>query len=389
MKKQLFVAGMIGVALTFGLVLAGCDNLLDALGAKSEENSSTYRVSYDLGGGGGTPPAERTVASGTSILLPGEGSMTAPDGKEFDGWETGGTTYAVGDSYTVNSDVTFVAQWKNVSGGGGGGPSAPTGVTATALSLSSISVSWNSVSGATSYDVYYEIGSSTTKNFAANVTGTAYTHTGLQPNTTYYYYIKAKNSAGESGYSSFTSSCGATTSSSSGGGSAPSAPTGVTATAQSSSTVSVSWNAVSGATSYKVYYATSSSGSYQLDGTSNTTSYTSSGWSSLSYAYFKVTAVNSAGESAHSSVASAALSGGGSQWPPTNITATFTSTDQVHDNSLSSTSDVKWYKISFSSFANIKIMGVDRQAGSGNTADIVATVYNSTGSIWKSQTNIR
>jgi hypothetical protein len=66
------------------------------------------------------------------------------------------------------------------------------------------------VSTATSYDVYYEIGSSTTKNLAANVTGTSYTHTGLQSGTTYYYYIKAKNSAGSSEYSTL---CSAATSS--------------------------------------------------------------------------------------------------------------------------------------------------------------------------------
>jgi hypothetical protein len=49
--------------------------------------------------------------------------------------------------------------------------------------------------------VYYEIGYSSTKNLAATVTDTSYTHTGLQADTTYYYYIKAVNSAGESDYS--------------------------------------------------------------------------------------------------------------------------------------------------------------------------------------------
>jgi hypothetical protein len=101
------------------------------------------------------------------------------------------------------------------SGGGVTKPNAPYGVTATALSSSSISVSWNAVSGATSYRVYYEIGSSSTKNLAGTAYGTSYTHNSLQANTTYYYYITAVNSAGESGYSSFSS---ATTQSSSGGG---------------------------------------------------------------------------------------------------------------------------------------------------------------------------
>ena len=86
---------------------------------------------------------------------------------------------------------------------GGTAPDAPTGVAASADTTSSITVTWNAVSGATSYDVYFEIGMSSTKNFAANVSGTTYTHTGLTASTTYYYYIKAKNSTGESDFSSF------------------------------------------------------------------------------------------------------------------------------------------------------------------------------------------
>ena len=103
----------------------------------------------------------------------------------------------------------------NGGGGGASAPSAPTGVTATTQSSSSINVSWNSVSEATSYEVYYEIGSSSTKNFASTVYSTSYSHTGLQSSTTYYYYIKAVNDAGSSGYSSYAS---ATTSSGGGGG---------------------------------------------------------------------------------------------------------------------------------------------------------------------------
>jgi uncharacterized repeat protein (TIGR02543 family) len=41
--------------------------------------------------------------------------MTAPAGKEFDGWKAGGTTYARGDSYTVKGNVVFTAQWKDTA----------------------------------------------------------------------------------------------------------------------------------------------------------------------------------------------------------------------------------------------------------------------------------
>jgi len=80
-------------------------------------------------------------------------------------------------------------------------PSTPANVRAVAVSSTSISITWNSVSGVTSYDVYYETGSQPI-TMLSTVPGTSYTHTGLQPNTAYNYYITAKNSAGASNYSS-------------------------------------------------------------------------------------------------------------------------------------------------------------------------------------------
>ena len=200
-----------------------------------------------------------------------------------------------------------VSQAGATTGGGGGttAPATPTNVTATAQSSSSISVSWSAVTGATSYEVYYEVGSSTTKNLVSTVSSTSYTHTGLSASTTYYYYIKAINNAGAS---SFSSSAIATTTSGSGGGTTkPSAPTGVTASNVGSALIPeirISWNSVSGATSYKVYRSSSASGTYSQIGSS--TSYTQlSDISPLNgYNYYKVKAVNSAGESDYSSSAS-------------------------------------------------------------------------------------
>jgi hypothetical protein len=77
----------------------------------------------------------------------------------------------------------------NSNGGGYSVPSAPSSVTATALSSSSIRISWSSVSNADGYEIRYEVGNSTEKNYLTTVSSTSYTHTGLLPNTTYYYYI--------------------------------------------------------------------------------------------------------------------------------------------------------------------------------------------------------
>jgi len=72
-----------------------------------------------------------------------------------------------------------------------GPPKTVTGVTAGATSATSIDVAWNTSDGATAYGVYYEVGSSTTKNLADTVVGQTYTHTGLTADTEYRYFIQA------------------------------------------------------------------------------------------------------------------------------------------------------------------------------------------------------
>jgi len=96
------------------------------------------------------------------------------------------------------------------------------------------------------------------------------------------------------------------------GGSAPSAPTGVSANATSSSSITISWNAVSGATSYTVYRSTSRSGSFSSVGTTSSTSFTNTGLSANTTYYYKVTASNSYGTSGYSSTVSAKTQSGGS-----------------------------------------------------------------------------
>lgn len=67
-----------------------------------------YTVTYDCNGGTSDCPANKSVAEGTSITL---ADAPSRDGYTFDGWNNGTDTYDAGDSYTVNSDVTFTAQW--------------------------------------------------------------------------------------------------------------------------------------------------------------------------------------------------------------------------------------------------------------------------------------
>src|SRR5262249_22786405 len=89
-------------------------------------------------------------------------------------------------------------------------PAAPTGLTVTGTTSSSVSLSWTGSSGATGYNVYQ----GSTK--LASVTGTTDTVTGLAASTSYSFSVTATSSAGESGHSSTVS---ATTASGGTGGS--------------------------------------------------------------------------------------------------------------------------------------------------------------------------
>nr|WP_139367674.1 glycoside hydrolase family 6 protein [Bacillus alkalicellulosilyticus] len=179
-------------------------------------------------------------------------------------------------------------------------PSAPTGVTATAGNAQ-VSLTWDAVSGATSYTVKRRTsptGSLTT--VATGLTSTSFTNTSLTNGTTYYYVVTAVNSAGESVNSTQVSATPSAPQQN-----VPAAPTGVTATAGNEQ-VSLSWNAVSGATSYTVKRRTSPTGALTTVATGLTsTSYTNTSLTNGTTYYYVVTAVNSAGESANSSQVSA------------------------------------------------------------------------------------
>ena len=192
------------------------------------------------------------------------------------------------------------------TGGDGGttgqAPSSPTGLNAQ-VSGTSVYVTWQSVNNATRYNIYR---SSNPSNSYSKI-GTSYStsYTDNNPLSGYNYYkVSAVNSNGESPQSSYVS-CNYN---GGGGGSSsvPSAPTGVTATNMGSNnypSILISWSSVSNATSYKVFRSSSSSGSYSQIGSSTSDTYMYDNNPLSGSNYYKVKAVNSAGESSYSSYA--------------------------------------------------------------------------------------
>jgi chitodextrinase len=149
----------------------------------------------------------------------------------------------------------------------------------------------------------------------ANVTSCA--HTGLTASTTYFYRVCAYNASGNSSYSSVTSA----TTPAAPDTTAPSIPSGVIATATSTSQVSVSWNVStdsggSGVAGYQVYrdgtlVTTTTAASYSDNGLSATTP----------YCYTIVASDNAGNNSSASSVVCATTPSGSSTdpAPPSNL----------------------------------------------------------------------
>jgi uncharacterized protein (TIGR02145 family) len=83
-------------------------------------------------------------------------------------------------------------------------PPAPANVTATAMSKTSITVSWSAVAGATKYYVYRSNTSGDGDyGFIVATTSASYINSRLSANTTYYYKVSASNSVGTGSQSAY------------------------------------------------------------------------------------------------------------------------------------------------------------------------------------------
>ncbi|MGX5184161.1 chitinase [Streptomyces avermitilis] len=176
--------------------------------------SSTYTLSAWVQGG-----YAYLGASGTGTT---DVSTWTPDSTSWKQLTTTFTTGAATTSVTVYThgwygQAAYYADDLSVFGPDGGGgsdpaptvPAAPAGLAVSSTTSSSVSLSWNSVSGATGYNVYR----AGTK--VQSVTGTSATVSSLAASTSYSFQVTATNAAGESAKSAAVTG---TTSASSGGG---------------------------------------------------------------------------------------------------------------------------------------------------------------------------
>ncbi len=255
--------------------------------------------------------------------------------------------------------------------------SAPTGLKASYVSsISKIKVTWNSVSGADCYEFYW--GTSNNPNKAKKADN-KYTDTeayliNVKEGEAFYFWVKAKKSDVTSDFSKYAY-CSVPTST-------INPPTGVTATAASSSTITVSWNAVSGATKYDVYYNTSPYSSSALHvGDTDSLSMEITGASSNTIYYFWVKASNGSKTSDFSSWASVTTEKENSWTPPTVY-------EDIESSGVPITTNLKagetyWFRIFAYQPTSVSykynIIFFDKQSGLGYTSDVIGTYYNQKG----------
>ncbi len=170
----------------------------------------------------------------------------------------------------------------------------PAGNATSAISSSSATLSWTAVSGATSYTVSYKLSSASTFT-TVSTTSASYSLTGLTASTSYDWNVQATCNVGPSGNSSTLTfsttaipTCGTTS--------------GLTSGSITTTSASLSWTAVSGASSYNVQYMLSGGSSFTTV-SSATNSLSLTGLASSSSYVFQVQTVCSTGSSVYSGTA--------------------------------------------------------------------------------------
>ncbi|MBY0145064.1 fibronectin type III domain-containing protein [Neobacillus niacini] len=164
-------------------------------------------------------------------------------------------------------------------------------VQAVSVDYTKIKVSWYSVPGANGYEVYRSTASTGTYSKIATVTSGStltYTNSSVSTGTNYYYKVRAYRTInGVKVYSPYTKVAI--------GKAIPLTPTSVKAASTSYNSLKTSWTAVSGATGYEVYQATSSTGTYSRIATTTSTSFTKTGLTTNQTYYIKVRAYRTVG----------------------------------------------------------------------------------------------
>jgi formylglycine-generating enzyme required for sulfatase activity len=174
-------------------------------------------------------------------------------------------------------------------------PAGSGDIRAVTQTFSSISVSWEPVSGAQSYRLYRAESEAGPYRPLSVVSGVSYTDSALDTPVEYFYRVASITGGVEgqkSGHISAVTDY-------------PAAPLEVKTVVQSDSSIAISWKAVPGAASYKVYRSGTIGGTFSQVGDTVNTAYSDATVAANSDYYYKIAAVNGIGEGAQSEAAAA------------------------------------------------------------------------------------
>lgn len=201
----------------------------------SQSDGSTVNVPINLTDGDYTFTIQDAYGDGICCSY-GSGSYSL---------SSGSTTVVSGGSFSSSESTSFCVS----SGPDTEDPTAPSGLTASGITETTVDLSWSSATdnvGVTGYKIYR--GSTN----IGTVTGTSTTATGLTAGNTYSFHVTAIDAASNESGSSNTVNVTTLTPDNT----PPSVPTGLSATNVTQTSLTLSWNAASdnvGVTGYDVY----------------------------------------------------------------------------------------------------------------------------------------
>jgi fibronectin type 3 domain-containing protein len=224
-------------------------------------------------------------------------------------------------------------------------PTAPTGLAATATSISQINLSWTASTdnvGVTGYRIERCTGAScTTYTQIATTTSTTYSNTGLTVSTAYRYRVRANDAAAN--LSAYSSVVTATTLADT---QAPTAPSALTSTAASGTQINLSWTASTdnvAVTGYRIERCSGAgcSNFAQIATTTTAVTYNNTGLTSATSYSYRVRTIDAAGNlSGYSLIATASTLDTTAPTAPAALTATVVSSSQINLTWTTSTDNV-------------------------------------------------
>lgn len=247
---------------------------------------------------------------GVQSTVPGSYDVTIPAHTEVkyyaaaDGWVSDGTLPAQGSAYVrpctekvIMTDGKLRFGFRDSSGAMRyfiytegmsyitHRPVAPKAAVSTIASTGKVQLTWNAVSGAEKYQVYYASKADFSGAKVFTTTKTSMKHTGAVTGTTYYYKVCAVDANGT--VSAFSPAVSRTC--------ATAAPAASGSNVSSTGKIRLTWKTVSGAAKYEVYRSTSKNGPYTRMFTTTKTTMTHAGAAVGTTYYYKVRALTANG----------------------------------------------------------------------------------------------